>query len=112
MAFQLWLLYARKPSGEVWLCKRPASGIWAGLYCLPSFDSREALAGAVGARARERLTDEAAFTHVLTHRDLHIHPVRLQLKSASPGVLPGAWHKPGALRDIGLPAPVRKLLEA
>ena len=106
----LWLLHARKASGEVWLHKRPDSGIWAGLYCLPSFASREALAQAVGARASQRLGDEAAFTHVLTHRDLHIHPVRLQLRSAAPGALPGAWHRPDALRAIGLPAPVRKLI--
>ena len=108
----LWLLHARKASGEVWLHKRPASGIWAGLYCLPSFESREALAGAVGARARERLSDEAAFVHVLTHRDLHIHPVRLLVKTARPGSLHGAWHKQESLGAIGLPAPVRKLIEA
>ena len=32
-------LLARRDDGAVWLEKRPASGIWAGLYGLPVFDS-------------------------------------------------------------------------
>ena len=38
----LWLLLARRDDGAVWLEKRPARGIWAGLYGLPAFDSHAA----------------------------------------------------------------------
>src|SRR6185369_12702298 len=37
-AQSLWLLFARAHDGAVWLAKRPASGIWAGLYCLPVYE--------------------------------------------------------------------------
>ena len=39
----LSLLWAQRPDGSVWLEKRPATGIWSGLYCLPVFESDEEL---------------------------------------------------------------------
>ncbi len=108
----LWLLHAVNPAGDVWLVKRPAQGIWASLYCLPAFDSRDSLLNAVGARAGKRLVDAPVFTHVLTHRDLHIHPVRLSTRAAVGAAVAGSWHKPSQFAGIGLPAPVRKLLDA
>ena len=74
-AHSLWLLLARARDGAVWLEKRPAPGIWAGLYCLPAFESRDALEAAVPAEGRARLLDHAPFLHVLTHKDLHLHSV-------------------------------------
>ncbi len=40
---QLWLLQAVTGDGDVWLIQRPQTGVWAGLYCLPVFDSFDAL---------------------------------------------------------------------
>jgi A/G-specific adenine glycosylase len=106
----LWLLLARTHAGEVWLEKRPVPGVWAGLYCLPVFESREALLAALHERLWPRLHDAAAFTHVLTHKDLHLHPVELALDNPEALRDGGAWH--GALQwpQLGLPAPVRTLL--
>jgi hypothetical protein len=43
-AQSLWLLHARTADGATCGCsKRPAPGVWAGLYCLPVFDSEELL---------------------------------------------------------------------
>ncbi|MGC4244698.1 MAG: A/G-specific adenine glycosylase, partial [Herbaspirillum sp.] len=42
-AMSLWLLLARREDGAVWLYKRPAHGIWAGLHSLPVFESAQAL---------------------------------------------------------------------
>jgi len=42
------LLLARDAAGRVWLEKRPAKGIWAGLHCLPVFYSRDELLAALG----------------------------------------------------------------
>ena len=108
----LWLLRAQSPDGAVWLEKRPAAGIWAGLYCLPVFDSREQLADALPAGSRRTISDEPAFLHVLTHKDLYLHPVIANVKSATLGKHPGAWFDAAQWPALGLPAPIRKLLSA
>jgi A/G-specific adenine glycosylase len=107
----LWLLRAQAADGSVWLEKRPPAGIWGGLHCLPVFDSREALQAAVPARTRARLRDEAPFLHVLTHKDLHLHPVAAQVPQASMRNAEGAWFASDEWAQLGLPAPIRRLLE-
>ncbi|MDM0039972.1 A/G-specific adenine glycosylase [Variovorax sp. J22G21] len=111
-AQSLWLLLARDSAGRSWLEKRPARGIWAGLYCLPVFDSHAALLEALPMQLRGSVRDGAPFLHVLTHKDLHLHPVLAKgdTKSAMPGT--GQWFAPDAWDGLGLPAPVRKLLSA
>jgi A/G-specific adenine glycosylase len=110
-AESLWMLFARDPHGRVWLEKRPARGIWAGLFCLPIFESRAALLDALSASDRRRARDEAAFVHVLTHKDLHLHPVTLATTAERPGQGAGAWFGDREWPELGMPAPVRKLLE-
>jgi A/G-specific adenine glycosylase len=114
----LWLLWATVADGSVFLEQRPTPGVWAGLYCLPVFDSYEALTTAISAAVSPSdaslLQDGAVFKHVLTHKDLHIHPVRLQmLEKPKPAVLKikGNWASAAAWPALGLPAPVRKLLD-
>ncbi|HYD77259.1 A/G-specific adenine glycosylase [Ramlibacter sp.] len=106
----LWLLQARARDGSVWLEKRPPAGVWGGLYCLPVFDSREELACAVPLAARRRLADRPPFLHVLTHRDLHLHPVAVELPLAALGGRTGEWFAGEEWPSLGLPAPVRSLL--
>ena len=74
---------AQARDGAVWLEKRPATGIWAGLYCLPVFESRDALQAALPAARTARCRTSAPFMHVLTHKDLHLHPVAAQLPPAA-----------------------------
>jgi A/G-specific adenine glycosylase len=109
-AQSLWLLRAQTKDGAVWLHKRPAEGIWAGLYCLPAFESRDALRDVLPPRVEVR--DAATFTHVLTHKDLHLHPVEAVLprKQKMPG--DGAWFDSSEWPNLGLPSPIRKLLAA
>jgi A/G-specific adenine glycosylase len=107
----LWLLWAQTASGAVWLSPRPTPGVWAGLYCLPLFDSEEALRSRVSAHLLPDMTELAAFTHVLTHKDLHIHTRRLLLADTSAQWGDGRWVGPQEWPALGLPAPVRKLLE-
>ncbi len=109
-AQSLWLLRAQTRDGSVWLEKRPTPGVWAGLYCLPVFESRDALVAALPARAQRALCDEAAFVHVLTHKDLHLHPVGVTLARAALENRDGKWFTPEQWPQLGLPAPVRKLL--
>lgn len=110
----LWLLHAQAEDGSVWLQKRPTPGVWAGLYCLPVFDSRSALEQALPATLRGELRDGEPFLHVLTHKDLHLHPVQatLRVTRGLQGQGQGEWFGPGQWPGLGLPAPVRKLLAA
>ena len=111
---QLWLLQAVTRQGGVWLMQRPQSGVWAGLFCLPVFQSFDALLAALSAKYHAQLQEGAAFKHVLTHKDLHLHPVQLTLASAAKlgtSLNAGQWVAEADWPALGLPAPVRKLLE-
>lgn len=109
-AQSLWLLHAQAGDGSVWLQKRPTPGVWAGLYCLPVFGSREALEDMLPTASRRRLREVEPFVHVLTHKDLHLHPVQAVVPPDwTPGE--GAWFGAKEWPGVGLPAPVRKFLE-
>lgn len=120
-----WLLALHTPADKalqtgVWLEKRPQTGIWAGLYCLPVFASEAALFDGLGRWAGATVCQRHnPFKHVLTHKDLYLHVVSACL--AADGALPvpalldgrgnaGAWHS--QWQQLGLPAPVRKWLDA
>jgi A/G-specific adenine glycosylase len=110
---QLWLLHAVTANGDVLLMQRPQTGVWAGLYCLPVFESFEALLAALPAKYRTQLHEGAGFKHVLTHKDLHLHPVQLNVPSAvklGAAMGEGQWVAHADWPALGLPAPIRKLL--
>ena len=103
---------------QVWLVQRPASGVWAGLWSLPEFDSIEdferSAAGWPGS-----IEALASFTHVLTHLDWTLHPRRFTLLARTSAALvaqlvepwpTGRWFSREAALAAGLPSPLRKLL--
>lgn len=98
---------------RVFLHKRPRNGIWGGLHCLPVFSDETALQTVV-----EQLPERGEYQvhppvmHVLTHKDLMLHPVSVVVpdQAAVPQHLEGAWY--GQWEALGLPAPVRKWLDA
>jgi A/G-specific adenine glycosylase len=104
-----WLLLAQTSKGDVLLEQRSHTGIWAGLYALPMFASLAQLEQHVPKPLRAGLYEEGAFKHVLTHKDLHLHVVRLLLPAAR-RLGEGQWVAADAWPGLGLPAPVRKLL--
>ncbi len=112
-----WLLVARGPAGRVWLERRPATGIWAGLHCTPVFADHAALVAGLAAQtggkggAQVEPRELPAFLHVLTHRDLYLHPVLAEVAVPWPDTAEGRWAAPVDWAAIGLPAPVRKLLD-
>ena len=110
----LWLCWRE----QVWLVRRPATGVWAGLWSLPEFDSIEdferSAAGWPGS-----IEALASFTHVLTHLDWTLHPRRVTLLARTSAarvaqlVEPwptGRWFSREAALAAGLPSPLRKLL--
>ena len=108
----LWLLLAVSRQREVLLQQRPQQGIWAGLYCLPVFESEEALRRALPKQAQSQLAVATAFKHVLTHKDLFLHPCVLSLAPTSAQWPAGEWVGAKLWPALGLPAPVRSLLMA
>jgi A/G-specific adenine glycosylase len=109
----IWLLWAHSADGAVWLAPRPTPGVWAGLQCFPLFDSEAALRSALAPLRPVTLVAEPTFVHVLTHKDLHLHPWRMELAAgADLGALPGRWVSGAQWPTLGLPAPIRKLLES
>jgi A/G-specific adenine glycosylase len=109
-----WLLLVRGSLGDgpqsFWLERRPNSGIWAGLYCPPVFADEEALRAALPAPLRPRLQALVPVAHNLTHRELRLHPLLLDVALDTDGLPPGQWVSASALAEHGLPAPVRQML--
>jgi A/G-specific adenine glycosylase len=70
----------------------------------------------VPAPVQARLQYLPTFKHVLTHKDMHLSPVVARF-SVSQKMVPnpanesGRWFLPGEWLTMGLPAPIRKLLE-
>jgi A/G-specific adenine glycosylase len=104
----------------VFLVERGTSGVWAGLWSLPELDSVAAfdVLTAAWPGAGETL---APFVHGLTHFDWHLQPVRWTFPSAASGqaLAPrvarwpsGRWFTVDEALALGLPAPVRKRLQA
>ena len=111
----LSLLWAQRPDGSVWLERRPESGIWGGLYCLPVFKTDEALLAFLPIGNASNLKALPTFKHVLTHKDLYLSPLVFRLPENQTMPLAceaavGGWFLPGVWRELGLPAPIRKLL--
>ena len=108
-----WLLWLQDTQGRVYLQQRPHQGIWAGLYCLPVYGSAATLNQHPALAPAHAVEHLPAFLHVLTHRDLHLHPVRARLANTEQlGIADGRWFSAEQWPDLGLPAPIRKLLTA
>jgi A/G-specific adenine glycosylase len=104
----LWLILAEREDGAVLLAKRPTPGVWAGLYCLPLFETAQALEACLKPKEAAKLQALPPFVHVLTHKDLHVHVMVLDAPSALPDL--GQWV--ADWQAVGLPAPIKKLLVA
>ena len=108
----LWLHWR----GRFLLVQRPATGVWAGLWSLPEFDSRDAL-DALAARWPGHGQWLPTIEHALTHFDWSLTPLCWQWPARGTGpagdwvVLQSRWELPDAALAMGLAAPVRRLLQ-
>ncbi len=106
----VWLLLAQTKSGEVLLAQKPLRGVWAGLYSLPAFASEDELLNATSPVAQSKLRIAPAFKHVLTHKDLWLHVVQFDAVTRSKLASLGGWYSVSSAMQLGLPAPIRKIL--
>ena len=99
--------------GELLLEKRPAPGIWGGLWCFPEVDGQRAREEA---RARFGLDVEALHTlgvidHGFTHFRLRIHPLMADVARVQAAEEPGRlWLTPPDALGAAVPVPVRRIL--
>ena len=108
-AVQMLLLIER---GALLLEKRPAKGIWGGLWSLPELapeDDATTICHRLGLRVASR-QDLDPLAHTFTHFRLQILPVRLELAARGAPSEKQAWFAPEQALAAGLPAPVRKLV--
>jgi A/G-specific adenine glycosylase len=113
---RVFMVVALKDSGEVLLERRPESGVWGGLWCLPEFST----ATAAGAFIRDCLgcvghdpQPLATLEHAFTHFDLSITPLLVRCPGAAAGMAQeGAslWYNIRTPARVGLPAPITTLL--
>lgn len=106
-----WLLVVRSASGSVWLERRPPRGIWAQLHSPPIFFDAQSIYKQVANASATAITLEP-FLHVLTHRDLYLHPVLMDVSDQKMLSDQGDWYAAHQWDAMGLPTPVRKLLYA
>lgn len=106
--------------GSVWLVERGPSGVWAGLWSLPEFESMDVFAAAT-ANWPGTFQAGPTFKHTLTHFDWMLQPVEWTLPG-EPGAATlapllaawpsGRWFSAADALALGLPAPLRKRLQA
>jgi A/G-specific adenine glycosylase len=113
---EVWMLFAQRRDGAVRLVKRPAQGVWGGLWSPPEFESQLALEQqfTLQAGVAPRLREGAPLLHVFTHFDLLIRPLWARVPPAmgvreEPGTL---WYNAALPASVGLPAPITQLLRS
>lgn len=118
---RIWMPIIRDSCGAVYLERRPTRGIWGGLWCLPEFETESAANAFVRNHftANESVLELGVIEHSFTHFDLQIQPLEFTLlTSAAARVMEPErelWYKlshESASPRIGLPAPIKLLLEA
>jgi A/G-specific adenine glycosylase len=102
-----------KHGSEIMLEKRPASGIWGGLWCAPQVEAQEETNYLLRNDMKiSRRTEMDAFTHVFTHFKLHIRPVLLELASKPLRIEQQGcvWLDQNDALGAAIPSPVRQIL--
>ena len=102
--------------GEVLLEKRPPTGIWGGLWCLPELPVEEDVFAVLHKRfgLKGRTVRELdRVEHGFTHYSLSIFPVEIAVTaSAARAMEPGVmWVNLDEVIGAALPAPVKRILQ-
>jgi len=99
--------------GQVLLEKRPAPGIWGGLWSFPEAPARDAAAYCRRSLGCEVRSTEILETleHGFTHFRLRIHPLLCQVARTPEARSPGSlWLDVDTVGEAAVPAPVRTLV--
>ena len=111
----LWLL---DRSGRVLLQRRPPTGVWAALWTLPQHEDEEAAERWFETHAEAEYADGEALApvaHAFSHYKLELQPRRWRAVALRARVGDNddmRWVAREELAELGIPAPIRKLIEA
>tara|TARA_R110002110_G_scaffold205066_7_gene417164 strand:- start:310276 stop:311325 length:1050 start_codon:yes stop_codon:yes gene_type:complete len=103
-------------SGDVWLERRPNSGIWGGLWCFPEAEHDIDIDAWCIDRWQihpAATAQWASFRHTFSHYHLDITPLHITLGNTPQAVMEGSgqlWYNIRKAPEIGLAAPVASLL--
>ncbi|UYK75602.1 A/G-specific adenine glycosylase [Xanthomonas sacchari] len=111
-------LLLENAAGELLLQRRPPTGIWASLWTLPQADTDSELRAWYSRWMRGRAYDDAEalppIVHTFSHYRLHLQPLRLRKVAMGDALGDNGdlrWVARADLSALGLPAPIRKLLD-
>ncbi len=104
-----FMIAAMRDDGGIYLERRPEHGVWGGLWCLPEFATQ----AEANARWGSELQALGDVEHAFTHFDLVITPLFLRCRNNARVMdePSGLWYKPRDPVRVGLPAPIKSLLE-
>lgn len=111
------VLLLQDAQGQVLLQRRPPAGIWASLWSLPEVDDQTSARDWIEHHVDgnyESATPLAAIAHGFTHYKLELSPLHwcgMTLRDAVRDNDHLRWIGLDALDELGIPAPIRKLLE-
>lgn len=104
------VLYSKE--GHIYLEQRPLSGIWGGLWCLPSIDQGTDIPhylhstyGLSNVSATPFMTYKHAFTH------FHLHLTAYSVPTVKEPALSGSWFQPDAIEQLGVAKPVKDIIQ-
>ena len=112
------LMLLLRDGANVLLARRPATGVWSGLWSLPETVDHDEARAFVARYCEADFDANIALPmidHTFSHYRLHIAPLLLHVTPTTTHVGDNAdmrWLPLDRLDEVGLPAPVRKLLEA
>ena len=111
---QTYMLLLQNAQQETLLQQRPPVGLWGGLWCLPEVADLRDIASTIGLTPTDKQLEVLEpLRHTFSHFHLDITPVRIALNNLTDCVMEGnptLWYNIRQPQNIGLAAPVKKLL--
>jgi A/G-specific adenine glycosylase len=115
------MLIIKNPDGDILLEKRPASGIWGGLWIFPQLENPQLDSEQQASHyCLDQLSQQPAnieiwpqYRHTFSHYHLDITPVLIQLDRQPAMAMESErqlWYNLQQPAEIGLAAPIKKLL--
>ena len=110
-----WMLMLQHRE-ELMLYRRPAEGIWGGLWSFPEYSSEQSLLDSLAARRfkPKQVTPIEPFRHTFSHYHLDIHPIQVVMSRKPQAIMEGTeqvWYNEDQIANLGLAAPIKKLIQ-